>query len=623
MHVQLPPFGRPCYVAILLGILLGALALATPSSANPKYAGLVVDVIAGKPLYEEQADAPRYPASLTKVMTLYIVFDELAAGRLSLDTRLTMSKYASGRPPSKIGIPPGGTIKVRDAIKALVTKSANDVAAAIAENVSGSEPAFARRMTETARGLGMNRTTFRNASGLPHGEQRTTARDMAKLGIAIQRDFPQYYGVFQTRTFTFANRHFGNHNRLLGSVKGVDGIKTGYIHASGFNLVTSVRRDGRHIVAVVMGGRTGASRNSHMTELVERHLPRASRGTPMAFAAWSDADRPPIPGRRPTLATRFASRLDTRGGGDPIASVMAFAAETRAAVGADALDVTPSVAAGALRAVIALAEPSDVRPAPSALPNAYDVGRREAADAGRTAPVRTADPMGDEPIEAAALERAAWEASAAAGGGSRFADAFEAFGSSDEHDPLVAAIERATVPRSGITIIAMGSAPRVLGEHEVASLAPLEPLLRRAVAGRLRESVRTPRGHAAKRERSVTADRTAATATRADATASPTEAPSVAAATPATVRATAQVPDGPWQIQIGAVPSEAAARRLLAAAARAEPAMGKRARVTLPVATARGTLYRARFAGFRTRAEAQSACKRFANHDRPCWAVSM
>lgn len=296
-------------VLILCVLLLGIPATAM---ANPKYAGIVVDAKTGKTLYASSADAYRYPASLTKIMTLYVVFEELEAGRLSLDSRLNVSKYAAGRPPSKLGLKPGGTIKVKDAILALVTKSANDVATVIAENIGGSEKKFGKRMTRTARQLGMSKTTFLNPHGLPNSGQRTSARDMARLGIAIQERFPKYYGYFKTRAYKYKGRTYGNHNKLLGRVKGVDGIKTGFIRASGFNLVTSVNRDGRHIVAVVMGGRTGASRNAQMTKLIGRYLHKASKGRKSApliatravqptFDAAS-LDNPPLPAAKPGSA---------------------------------------------------------------------------------------------------------------------------------------------------------------------------------------------------------------------------------------------------------------------------------------------------------------------------------
>ncbi|MEP5625284.1 MAG: D-alanyl-D-alanine carboxypeptidase family protein, partial [Hyphomicrobiales bacterium] len=196
--------------ALVLGVLL--FSAPVTANANSKYAGIVVDAKTGKTLYASSADAYRYPASLTKIMTLYIVFEELEAGRLSLNSNLKVSKYASGRPPSKLGLKAGSTIKVKDAILALVTKSANDVATTVAENIGGSEKKFAERMTQTARQLGMKKTTFQNAHGLPNSKQRTTARDMATLGRAIQERFPKEYSYFKTRVYTYKGRRYGNHN---------------------------------------------------------------------------------------------------------------------------------------------------------------------------------------------------------------------------------------------------------------------------------------------------------------------------------------------------------------------------------------------------------------------------
>ncbi|WP_417671449.1 serine hydrolase [Roseibium sp.] len=273
--------GNWAKTAAIVGLVA---TIATPAASNSKYAGIVVDAKTGKTLYASSADAARYPASLTKIMTLYVVFEELEAGRLSLSSKFKVSKYAAGRPPSKLGLKPGSTITVKDAILALVTKSANDVATTVAENIGGSEAKFAQRMTRTARQIGMKKTTFRNPHGLPNSKQRTTARDMALLGRAIQERFPQYYGYFKTRAYSYKGRRYGNHNKLLGRVKGVDGIKTGYIRASGFNLVSSVKRDGRHIVAVVMGGRTGRSRDAQMVKLINKYLSKASRGPKTAPA---------------------------------------------------------------------------------------------------------------------------------------------------------------------------------------------------------------------------------------------------------------------------------------------------------------------------------------------------
>jgi D-alanyl-D-alanine carboxypeptidase len=523
--------GRLARVLPAIALLV---ALVGPAAANPKYAGIVYDIVGDKTLYADDADEKRYPASLTKIMTLYIVFEELAAGRLALDSKLTVSKYASRRPPSKLGFKPGAKIAVRDAIMALVTKSANDVATAVGENISGSEAAFAKRMTKTARRLGMASTTFRNASGLPNAKQVTTARDMVKLGIAIQRDFPQYYGVFETRVFEFRSRSYRNHNRLLGRVAGVDGIKTGYIRASGFNLVTSVRRGGRHIVAVVMGGRTGASRNRHMRDLVGRYLPKAERGEPMVFAAWRGDGPPPVPRSKP-LGTLFASRLAESGDeSDPIGEkVLAFAAATRSSVG-PAGEEGEGTAAGALRAVIAQGEgaarASGTRkeaPAIEAVSAPATSGLPEAANAALAAAGSRAtgrgDPRLDDAFRLVAAQPGALDAAA-----------------------LVAAIERA---RNGA---GPGRATGAVGATGAAGAGAYG-----------------------------------------------------------------------WQIQLGAVPSKDEARRLLDEALGEVPALDKHHRVTLPVTTERGTLYRARLSGFRSREAARAACKRFANHDRPCWAVSM
>ncbi len=244
---------------------------------SSKYAGIVVDAKTGNVLYSENPDNLRYPASLTKMMTLYLVFEALESGRISLNTRVPVSKNAAAEPPSKLGLRPGSSITVEQGILGLVTRSANDAATALGEFIGGSEGRFAQLMTAKARALGMTRTTYRNANGLPNTAQMTTARDQARLGIALRKHFPQYYHYFSTRSFQFGRQVIGNHNRLLGVVKGVDGIKTGYTQAAGFNLVTSAQVDGRSIVGVVLGAPSGGWRNSQMTKLVKTYLPKASR----------------------------------------------------------------------------------------------------------------------------------------------------------------------------------------------------------------------------------------------------------------------------------------------------------------------------------------------------------
>ncbi|PIP01011.1 D-alanyl-D-alanine carboxypeptidase [Pleomorphomonas carboxyditropha] len=271
----------PAAVAVIAtGVSTVAIAAKEfPSQVVPsKYAAIVVDTASGKVLYEANSDARRYPASLTKMMTLYVLFEELERGRFKFSTPLRVSALAQRQAPTKLGLRAGETISVEDAIKGLITRSANDAAAVIAENVAGSVPAFADRMTRTARAIGMTNTRFRNANGLPDPGQYTSARDMMKLGVALQARFPQYYPLFSIRSYNFRGRTIGSHNNLLGRINGVDGIKTGYVNASGFNIVTSVKRDGRKIMAVVMGGKTAAQRDAHMVQLVNTYLPKASRG---------------------------------------------------------------------------------------------------------------------------------------------------------------------------------------------------------------------------------------------------------------------------------------------------------------------------------------------------------
>ncbi|MCW5697983.1 MAG: D-alanyl-D-alanine carboxypeptidase [Bauldia sp.] len=284
-------------------IALAAFATSAPAAAaDHNYAAMVVDAKTGEVLFSRNADAPRFPASLTKVMTLYLVFEDLERGRISLNTRLTVSQNAANQAPTKLGVPAGSTIKVEDAILALVTKSANDVAMVIAENLGGSQSGFAQRMNATARALGMNHTTFRNPHGLPDSAQVTTARDLITLGRAIQDRFPQYFRYFSTEVFVWNGVRMGNHNNLLGAVPGVNGIKTGYTRASGYNLLTSVSRDNRQIVAVVMGGNTAASRDEHMRQLIAEYLPRASTGprtVPLLVANAAPSLPAPVPRPNP------------------------------------------------------------------------------------------------------------------------------------------------------------------------------------------------------------------------------------------------------------------------------------------------------------------------------------
>jgi D-alanyl-D-alanine carboxypeptidase len=306
---------------------------ADTESYSPLFASIVVDGNSGDVLHATNADAPRHPASLTKIMTLYLLFEQLEAGKIRLDTQLKVSEHAAQQAPTKLGLRPGQTIVVDDAIKAVVTKSANDAAVTIAENLAGDEAEFARLMTQKARALGMSRTTYVNASGLPDDNQITTARDQALLGRAIQERFPRYYKYFSTPEFVYHGREMRNHNHLLGEVGGVDGIKTGYTRASGFNLVTSVHRDGRYIVAVVLGGHSASARDERMRELIGAHIREASlRHVAPPIVEKSEPHSEPQPAPLPRTQAALPQRADTTitgtttaqtaGSSDPIQPVM-------------------------------------------------------------------------------------------------------------------------------------------------------------------------------------------------------------------------------------------------------------------------------------------------------------
>lgn len=276
------------FPALILTLVFALfLGLAPVVQAAGKFAAVTVDARTGKILYDSDSNGLRHPASLTKMMTLYILFQELKAKRVSLNTPLRVSARAAGMAPSKMGLKPGSTITVEQAIKTLVIKSANDVAAAVGENLGGSESAFAARMTRVARSIGMSRTTYRNASGLPNPAQVTTARDQATLGLRLMRDFPQYYPYFRLTQFNFGGKIIRSHNRLVGRFPGTDGIKTGYVNASGFNLVTSTKRGDKRLVGVVLGGKSAGRRDAFMMSMLSKAFPKARDGRSIAAVAGS------------------------------------------------------------------------------------------------------------------------------------------------------------------------------------------------------------------------------------------------------------------------------------------------------------------------------------------------
>jgi D-alanyl-D-alanine carboxypeptidase len=331
---------------------------------NPPTASIVVDANSGAVMQASNADSPRHPASLTKIMTLYMLFERLEQGKIKLSSELPVSPHAAAQAPSKLGLKPGETIRVETAIRAIVTKSANDVAVIVAEALGGDESGFARQMTAKARALGMRHTVYQNASGLPDDRQITTARDQAILGRAVHDRFPQYYHYFATRTFEFRGKVMRNHNHLLGNVPGVDGLKTGYIRDSGFNIVTSVRRGNRHIVTVVFGGRTGNARDARARSLIDNNINIASvkRSAPMIVEGWDAKDQTaslPTPARDPRDQVAAAPPPA------PAPPVLAAANEGPAPGSTDPIKPNPvktvTVQPGAMRTAALSPLPSDSR----------------------------------------------------------------------------------------------------------------------------------------------------------------------------------------------------------------------------------------------------------------------
>jgi D-alanyl-D-alanine carboxypeptidase len=333
-------------------------------SYSPAFSSIIVDGNSGATLTATSPDASRHPASLTKIMTLYLLFERLDAGKMKLDTEMQVSEHASEQAPTKLGLRPGQTIKVEDAIKGLVTRSANDAAVVIAEAIAGDEDEFAKLMTRKGRALGMSRTIYRNASGLPDDEQVTTARDQSTLGRAIQERFPRYYRYFSTTAFNYHGQSIRNHNHLLGNVEGVDGIKTGYTRASGFNLVTSMRRGNRHLIGVVMGGRSGGSRDAIMRNLLAENLEKASiQHTVAAITERSNSDAnaevaEAAAEERPTQTVQIQGAV--QGAAQPAAQVAAAASEPAAPPQA-----RPTTRLSAIAAATAAMPPqAKVEPAP-------------------------------------------------------------------------------------------------------------------------------------------------------------------------------------------------------------------------------------------------------------------
>ena len=537
---------------------------------SPPFASMVYDVNSGRTLQAVQADALRFPASITKVMTLYMLFEQIERGRFRLDSELTVSRHAASQKPSKLGLRPGSTITVEDAIQALVTKSANDIAVVVAEAVGGSEERFGQLMTAKARAIGMSRTTFRNASGLPNPHQVTTARDLVTLGRAIQDRFPKQYSYFSRRTFEHETGTYRNHNKLLGRVEGVDGIKTGYTRASGFNLLTSAKVDGRHLITVVLGGRSGRSRDAQVASLVEEHMPRAVAGRRTAprvvEVASAETDEDDAPAARVTappapVAPVAAPRLAAAPPAPAVTAPVAFAAmpvppaRPRAAVIAETADQ------GLTRGrPLAIANGGPSPTMQSATTPLALVGTTPRSQALRA--ISPPTPVAAPPPQQARGERIVPP------GNVRFTNALpQAAPRGEETQPLPKPVE-AALPLKAEVRVATVQAP-----------APA-PVSAPAPAPRVAAAPSTP----------------------------PKPAPVAAASRTG------------WIIQLAASDSEAKARTIL------DSARGKVGRplkaaeaFTEPVSKGGSTLYRARFAGFDAD-QAQEACKALKRSGFNCFA---
>ncbi|HVZ54421.1 MAG TPA: serine hydrolase [Pseudolabrys sp.] len=388
---------------------------------EPPYASIVVDANSGKVLQASNPDAPRHPASLTKIMTLYLLFERLESGKLKLSSELPVSAHAAAQAPTKLGLKPGDEIRVENAIRAIVTKSANDVAVILAEAIGGDETSFGQMMTAKAHALGMMHTFYHNASGLPDDRQITTARDQSILARAMYDRFPQYFHYFSTRSFEFRGRIVRGHNRLLGRVAGLDGMKTGYINASGFNIVTTVHRGGRSLVAIVFGGRTASARDARVESLIDSKINLASikRTAPPVKEGVEVADATPRAAlakeAKPVAPRDVAARFDEPAPGstapirpNPVKTVIVHPGSAQsAALSAEppaSGTLTPATAPAAPVTTVAIVKgevpPLPPLPPPGARPGVLGVLPVEA--------VRTAA-TGKAPVKVAEAEPAATE----------------------------------------------------------------------------------------------------------------------------------------------------------------------------------------------------------------------
>jgi D-alanyl-D-alanine carboxypeptidase len=545
-------------------------------SYSPQFASIIVDANSGATLTSTSPDGVRHPASLTKVMTLYLLFERLEAGKMTLDTEMPVSEHASEQDPTKLGLRPGSTLRVEDAIKGVVTKSANDAAVVIAEAIGGDEDDFAKLMTRKARALGMMRTVYVNASGLPADEQNTTARDQSVLARAIQDRFPKYYRYFATEAFNFHGHTVHGHNHLLGSVEGVDGIKTGYTRASGFNLITNLRRGNRHLVGVVLGGRSGGSRDAIMRSLLAENLEKAS--TTRTVAAITE--RSPADANADVAEDAAQSR--------PTQTVQVQGAVQVASASSEPAQppirsVKPSVLASAAAAVPpAPSKPEASKPEPEPFTNGVIQTQAIAAIPGSNEPMK--------PVKVKTVQIKAGQVKVAS--------------AASQPTPItnsITMVPRGEVPETSGAVVAKAEAP-----SPATAEMPPQPAnfgTGNGVLGQLPAS-------------SVSASPPSQAMAYADPKAQSQSAPQAVQQNGAIKPVAAHTG---WIIQVGALESESEARERIEAARNQAHGLLSKADPFTEAVTAKGDkkLFRARFAGL-DRDQAEAVCRTLKRSDIPC-----
>jgi D-alanyl-D-alanine carboxypeptidase len=563
-------------------------------SYSPQFSSIIVDGNSGAVLSSNNPDGIRRPASLTKIMTLYLLFERLDTGKMKLDTEMEVSEHASEQAPTKLGLKPGQTLKVEDAIKGLVTRSANDAAVVIAEAIAGDEDEFAKLMTRKARALGMSKTTYRNASGLPNDEQLTTARDQATLGRAIQDRYPRYYRYFATTVFNYRGQSIRNHNRLLGNVEGIDGIKTGYTHASGFNLVSSMRRGNRHLVGVVLGGRSGGSRDATMRSLLAENLEKGA--TKRTVAAITE--RNPADGTVDVAEAETASR--------PAETAQSASALAAAESGLAAMPTTRSIAPAkpSLMAAAAAALPPtkveqnkfepQAKPEPAPLTSGVIQSQSISAIPG------SAEPM--KPVKVKTVQVKAGPMKLASAGGSQ-----------PVAPPLTNAIPaRPEVAETSSAVVANTAEAKAEAAREALRAAmPQQPAGHGTGNGVLGVLPASALAHTPSHAQTLAY---ADPAPRAQPQQAVQQNDAVKPAAPAVVRTG-------WIVQVGALESESEAKqRIDLARTKASALLSKADPFTEPVVSKDRTLFRARFAGL-DRDQAEAVCRTLKRADISCMTV--